>query len=50
MEIFAFEVGVGPNGPQQYLLGLKAKTEEIRKQKLVLLFFRLKTVLPIFGK
>ena len=22
MEIFAFKVGVGPNGPQQYLLGL----------------------------
>ena len=23
MEIFAFKVGVGPNGPQQYLIGLK---------------------------
>ena len=22
MEIFAFKVGVGPNGPQQYLIGL----------------------------
>ena len=22
MEIFAFKVGVGPKGPQQYLLGL----------------------------
>ena len=24
MEIFAFKVGVGPNGPQQYLIGLKS--------------------------
>ena len=24
MDIFAFKVGVGPNGPQQYLIGLKS--------------------------
>ena len=31
MEIFAFKVGVGPNGPQQYLLGLR-KQQSIQDQ------------------
>ena len=41
MEIFAFRVGVGPNGPQQYLIGLTLIKGELEKN-LQLLF---KTIL-----
>ena len=31
MEIFAFKVGVGPNGPQQYLIGLISDPKRFAK-------------------